>query len=170
VDARIAADASTSSGNSARTASEALAGDPHSANGGAGSGITTAALINEFQTDGKGLAFRISTQAQIKSRCTSSLPPGNACPESAFQYNVAPSPSAPADAAPMAINLTSDFVVTSLSGGEACDTCLDGATAKGDLNSGYTLDYDGTKTADDSDGKRSWHVTLKGKIAILGPA
>jgi len=175
VNAAVTADQTIASGNDSLRYTEAFGTNPHSGNDAdEGTGTSSAGVLDDFGVDGSGLGFRIETQAQLKGKCTTNNPQAaKACltgePFQQISVSSAPNTSAHTDAAPQIMPLTLKFDVNSATDSESCASCLSGAQVKGNLSSGYFLTYDNTQKSEDGGWKRTWHVTVKAKIAILGP-
>jgi hypothetical protein len=141
-----------------------------------GSGTGTAVTLQAFALNGEGLAVRFDAKAQIKGKCTTNIPtvPDACLAPMLFQHSVegsaGPNTAPHTEAAPQAMDISSTFDVSSQSAAE-CPSCLTGATAKGDLNSGYVLTYDSSAPEAKINGVTfNWHVTVSARITILGPA
>lgn len=140
-----------------------------------GTASGTAIVIQNFNTNGSGLAIRVAMDGQLKGKCTASLPPGNFCMGDAFIYSgasTAENKSAHSDAAPMVMNFKFGFDFygkpTPDSPVPTCDTCFTGGDIQGGLNNNYTLSGTGTKSSDAGGWKRMWRVTVHAQIVVLG--
>jgi len=140
-----------------------------------GTGSATAIVIQDFNTNGSGLAIRVAMDGQLKGKCTASLPPGNFCMGHAFTYSgasTAENKSAHSDAAPMVLNYKFgfDFYGKPAPGSSlpTCDTCFTGGDIQSGLNNNYTFTGTGTRSSDAGGWKRMWRATVHAQIVIIG--
>lgn len=143
-----------------------------------GSGTSSGSVLQDFQVSGQGLAIRILTHATLKGKCTSNIPPGNACLGDSFAHGGgSPSENSTAHngASPMMEDVTSTFDFydkpdPSDPSKGTCDTCFVGGIVQGGLGSNYSFTGNGSKTSNEGGWSRNWKVSVKAQIMILGKA